>query len=213
MPSLGRIVHMQEPGGGERLALALQHQRRHGLDFGCLADERKRRLADEHLAGLRRLFEAGGHVDGVTRREALLGSRHHLAGHDADPAFQPELRQRVSHLGRGAQRAERVVLARDRDAEHRHHRVADELLHRPAVALDDRLHPLEVPREQRAQPFRIDRLAERGRAGEVAEEHGDRLALQGPQAIAGASGSLASAASMSDSENSGSSSVPARNAS
>ena len=49
---------------------------------------------------------------------------------------------------------------------------------------------------------------------------GQRTALRpatpprpGPQAIAGASGSLASAASMSDSENSGSSSVPARNAS
>ena len=38
-------------------------------------------------------------------------------------------------------------------------------------------------------------------------------AFVGAQAIAGASGSLASAASMSDSENSGSSSVPARNAS
>ena len=42
---------------------------------------------------------------------------------------------------------------------------------------DDRLHPLEVPREQRAQPLGIERLAERGRAGEVAEQHGDGLAL------------------------------------
>ena len=41
----------------------------------------------------------------------------------------------------------------------------------------------------------------------------ERFAVEGPQAIAGASGSLASAASMSASENSGSSSVPARNAS
>jgi len=51
------------------------------------------------------------------------------------------------------------------------------LLHAAAVALDDRLHPLEVAGEQRTQPLGIERLAERGRAGDVAEEDRHRLAL------------------------------------
>ena len=39
------------------------------------------------------------------------------------------------------------------------------------------LHPLEVAREQRAQPLGIERLAERGRAGHIAEQHRHGLAL------------------------------------
>ena len=64
-----------------------------------------------------------------------------------------------------------------REPEDRHHRVADELLDDAAVALDDRLHALEVAREQRAERLRVDRLAERRRADDVAEEHGYDLAL------------------------------------
>src|SRR5262249_35781309 len=52
-----------------------------------------------------------------------------------------------------------------------------ELLHRPAMRLNDRLHPLEVPRQQRPQRLRIRRLTERGRAGYIAEQHRHRLAL------------------------------------
>jgi hypothetical protein len=49
-----------------------------------------------------------------------------------------------------------------RHSEQRHDRIADELLDRAAVRLDDPLHPLEVPREERTQSLRITRLAERG---------------------------------------------------
>ena len=84
---------------------------------------------------------------------------------------RPELRQRVAHLDRRPAGAERVVLVRHRHAEHRHHRVADELLHRAAVRLDDPPHPLEVTRQERLQRLRIDRLAERRRADDVAEQH------------------------------------------
>ena len=45
---------------------------------------------------------------------------------------------------RGRHGPQRVVLVHDRDAEDGHHGVADELLDAAAVALDDRLHPLEV---------------------------------------------------------------------
>ena len=66
-----------------------------------------------------------------------------------------ELGQRVAHLDRRAARPQRVVLVHDRNAEDRHHRVADELLHRAAVRLDDPLHPLEVARQQRPQRLRV----------------------------------------------------------
>src|SRR5215468_5566559 len=64
-----------------------------------------------------------------------------------------------------------------RDSEDGHHRIADELFHRAAVELDDALHPVEIAHEKGAKWFRVEALAERGRAGEVAEENGDGLPL------------------------------------
>ena len=87
------------------------------------------------------------------------------------------LRDRRLHLRRGANRTERVVLVRDRDAEHGHDRVADELLDRAAVPLEDDAKILEVAAHACAQRLGIGRLAECGRADEVAEENGDDLAL------------------------------------
>ena len=177
VPPLRRVAHAQQPVGGNRLGLALQLERLDRLDVDRVANERERRLPDQHLARLRRLLQPRRDVDRVAGREPLLRPGHHLAGLDADPPSQPELGQRVPHLDRRPHRAQRVVLVQHRHAEHRHHRIADELLHGAAVPLDDRLHPLEVAREQRPQPLGIERLAERGRAGQVAEQHGHRLAL------------------------------------
>ena len=104
--------------------------------------------------------------------------RHDLAGVDADAGLDAELGQGVAHLDRGSAGPQRVVLVHLRNPEDGHDRVADELLHRAAVRLDDRLHPLEVAGEERAQRLGVGRLAECGRAGDVAEEDGDGLALQ-----------------------------------
>ena len=114
-------------------------------------------LADQDLARLRRLLEPRGDVDRVTGREPLLGAGHDLAGRHADASLDAELGERVAHLDRRAHRPQRVVLVHDRDAEDGHHRVADELLDRAAVALDDRPHPLEVAGEQRPQRLRVER--------------------------------------------------------
>ena len=88
-----------------------------------------------------------------------------------------ELGQGLAHLDRRPAGAQGIVLVRDRNPEHGHHRVADELLHRAAVALDDRLHPLEVAGKQRPDRLRVGRLPERRRADDVAEEDGHDLAL------------------------------------
>ena len=113
--------------------------------------------------GVRRLLQAGGDVDRVAGREPLLRPRHHLARHHADPTLQPQLRERVAHLDRRPHRAQCVVLVHHRHAEDGHHGVADELLDGAAVALDDRLHPLEVAREQRRAAAR-DRASRRARS-------------------------------------------------
>ena len=83
--------------------------------------------------------------------------------------------QRFAHLRRGANRAQRVVLVQDRDAEDRHHRVADELLDDAAVSRDDRLHRAEVLRHEQAQHLEVELLSEPRRVDEVGEEHRHRL--------------------------------------
>ena len=50
-----------------------------------------------------------------------------------------------------------------RHPEHGHHRVTDELLHRPAVTLHNPLHPLEIPSQQHPQRLRICLLSQRRR--------------------------------------------------
>ena len=91
--------------------------------------------------------------------------------------MQAKLGKSLAHLDRCAAGAQGVILVGERHAEDGHHRVADELLHAALVALDDLLHPLEVPRQQRAQRLRVGRLPEHGRAHDVAEQDGDDLAL------------------------------------
>ena len=160
-----------------RLGLAFQLERldRFGLDRA--ADELEGGLADQDLVGIGGVLQAGGHVDRVAGGEPLLGPGDHLAGVHADPPLHAQLGERRPHLDRRPAGAQRVVLVHLRHPEDRHHRVTDELLHRAAVRLDDRLHPLEVAGEQPLQRLRVDRLAERGRADHVAEQHGDDLAM------------------------------------
>ena len=101
------------------------------------------------LARLCRLLQTRRDVHRIAGRQPFRGACEHLAGVDSDPALDAELRERIPHLDCRSARAQRIVLVRDRHAEHRHHRVADGLLHRAAVRLDDSAHPLEVGRQQR----------------------------------------------------------------
>jgi hypothetical protein len=171
------LPHVQEPVGGDRFALSLQRDRLDVFHLNGAPDERKRRCAEQDLAGLRRLLEPSGDVDGVAGRQPLLGAGNHLAGVDADASLYVELGERGAHLRRRTQRSQRIVLMRYRYAEHRHHSVADELLHCAAVPLDNRAHPLEIAGEETAQRLRVDGLTKRGRARDVAEEDGDGLPL------------------------------------
>ena len=149
------------------------------------------RLADEHGARLGRRLDARRGVDEVAGDESLAGGaeRHGgLAGEDARACLQPgvERGDGLDEIERGADGALGVVLARGRRAPHRHHRVADELLHGAAVAADDEARGVEVAREQVADVLRVARLRERREADEVGEEDGDDAPLDvGAAAAAG----------------------------
>ena len=162
--------------------------------------------AHEDLARARRLLEPRGHVDRVPGCEPLLRAGDDLAGVDSDPhlerravvAHQPlvEAGQSVAQLGRGAHGAERVVLVHDRDAEDRHHGIADELLHRSAMPLDGEPRHVEVARQHAPQRLGIESLAKRRRAGHVAEQDRHDLALlTGALAAQGSATGLAEARS------------------
>ncbi len=103
-------------------------------------------------------------------------TRHHLTCVDADACAQSERRHGGPHLPSSPDRPQRVVLVRDRHPEDGHHRVADELLDRAAMALEDRAHPLVVAAHRRPERLGIGDAAERGRPGQVAEDDGDDLA-------------------------------------
>ena len=78
---------------------------------------------------------------------------------------------------RGPNGALGVVLVRDRRAEERHDRVADELLDRAAEALELRAQALVVRAEQRLDVLGIELLGARREADEVAEDDGDDFTL------------------------------------
>ena len=146
-------------------------------------------LADQRLAGRRRLLEPRGRVDGIARDEPLPARRiagHDLTGVDACPAGEPDAPREVElvvqagerslHAGRCAHGAQGIVLVQDRQAEDRHDRVADVLLDRAAVGLELGPHRVEVAGHQLAQRLGVEPLAEVGRAPQIGEDDRDGLA-------------------------------------
>jgi hypothetical protein len=74
-------------------------------------------------------------------------------------------------------RALGIVAMGGRQAEDRHHRVADELLDGPAVLGDDVPGHGVVARQQRAEILRIERLTKGRRAAHIGEEDRDEPSL------------------------------------
>ena len=172
--------HVEKSERLHGLSLSLERERLDRLDTDGISNEDARLGADEDLAGAGRLLEPRSDVDRVAGDERLaLAADDDLARVDADPRLQVVLGDRSAHLRRGANRAERVVLVRSRNAEDRHHRVADELLDGTAVAFDDPPEVFEVAAHARAQCLRVGRLPEGSRAHEVTEENRDDLSLLG----------------------------------
>ena len=92
------------------------------------------------------------------------------------PELVRDLGEAPADLLGGAHGAQGVILVHARDAEHRKHGVPGVLLNCAAVALDRRPDRLETAAEHPMQCLRIEFLAERGRADEIAEQRGYNLA-------------------------------------
>ena len=174
----------KRPEEPHRLRLALEL-----VLAGVLVGDRRlasaaRRLADENRARLGGRLDARGRVHEVAGDHALrLRANRHggLAGEDSGARLEVgvELGHARDEVERGADRALGVVLGRGRGSPDGHDRVADELLHRSAVALDHAARGLEVLGEELPRVLGVATLGGRGETYEVEEEERDQAALGG----------------------------------
>ena len=126
--AVGRLVDQDAVGGGG------------GLQAGCCVDD-----------------VAGGHA--LPRLRARVQRDERLARGDPDPHLEvARFLGPLADCKRGTDGALRVVLVRDRRAEERHHRVADELLDGPAVPLELVPQALVIRTEDGLHVLRVERL-------------------------------------------------------
>jgi hypothetical protein len=148
-----------------------------------------RHFAEQGLTRKSRLLEPHGDRDGDSGCKWLPGrgvAGEDLSGVDPRPDLEREpvvtleliieAGERLFHLVCGAGGAECVVLVHLRHAEDRHCGVADELLDRAVVPLDDRADGVEVAPHDAAEDLRIERCPQAGEVDNVHEEDGDGLA-------------------------------------
>jgi hypothetical protein len=174
----------------ERLRLALHLDRLQRL----VVEDPVRRLVslrrDRNAVHGRRPLQAGGGIDDVAGDDPLPLFRAGAQGDDrlarVDPnadlqrerrVFFVQLCDRLEDAEAGADGALGVVLVRDGRAKDGHDCVSDELLHGPAVALDLPSQAGVVRADAGANVLGVCRLGSCGEADDVAEEHGDDLAL------------------------------------
>ena len=173
----GRIVRSARstPVRHDAVRLALRLDRARSRELERARGRRDRSLAGEHLARLGRLLQPIGDVHGVARDERAALPRRaddDVARVDADAHLElagEQLAHPLLHRERRMQRALGVILERGRRAEHRHHRVAGELLDRAAGALDLLAHRVVEALELDPHALRIAIAGERRRPDEVGE--------------------------------------------
>jgi hypothetical protein len=160
---------------------------------GVLVRDRRRgqlsgHLVDRHRVGPRHRLDARGGVDAVSDDQPLarVVDRRHLAGHDAGPRAQAggasllaEHGDRVGDVQSSTYGPLGVILARCRNAPHRHHGVADELLDDAAVALDDRPGGVEVATQQLAHVLGFARFGQGSEPDQIDEQDGHEPKLTG----------------------------------
>jgi hypothetical protein len=147
-------------------------------------------LVDQDPVGRGGGLQPGSGVDHVPRGHPLAldrsGVQHHqrLPGGHPHPHMQiqrwvglVELGDRLADSQGGPHRPLRVVLVGDRSAEQRHHRVPDELLHRPPIALQVGPQPSVVGGEQAPDVLDVQPLRPAGEPDQVAKQHADDLAF------------------------------------
>ncbi|HKV68583.1 MAG TPA: hypothetical protein VJN72_10890 [Gaiellales bacterium] len=146
------------------------------------------RVVDKDPVGRGGGLEPRRRVDYIPGDRRLAGADPHpqvdkcLTGRDPHPDVQVEPLARRDSGNRGADRERRpdgpfgVVLVGDRGAEDRHHRVPDELLDQPAVALELLAGELVVRDEERANVLDVEALRHPREPDEVDEDDRHHLA-------------------------------------
>ena len=167
--------------------LALEHLLAGRLERDRRARGALRRLADEDGAGRRDRLQPAGGVDEVAGDHALVRRADgdgRLAGQDAGARLDAgaERLDRVDELERRPDGPLGVVLVGDRRAPDGHDGVADELLDRAAVALDDLARRVEVADSSSRVFLRVASLGEGREADEVGEQdrHQPPLSYRSP---------------------------------
>ena len=129
-------------------------------------------------------MESRGRVHNIARGHAFSLRRpsserdERLSGRDRDPELECFLLAHpVADDEGGPHRALGIVLVRNRRSEEGHHRIADELLDRPAVALELGAQAGVIRLEHRADILGVHLLGSAREADEVGEENGHDLAL------------------------------------
>ena len=179
---------------GDRLGQPLDRRRAERLEREIALGQLVRVFAHDDRAGHRDAFHARRDVDRVPHRVVVgvqvLGAdraHHHFAGVDADADLQCDplcqthavgvAAHLVLHAQRRIQRPLRMVFVRDRRAEQRQDAVAHRLGHIAFVVMHGLHHQRQCRVDQAARVFGIEIVDQRGRAGHVGEQRGDRLAL------------------------------------
>jgi hypothetical protein len=144
-----------------------------------VGDQAGGRLSDHHFSRGSALLESSSDAQHLAGYEALAGE--HLPGLDADPHLERHTQLRderlVQHgdrrlgIARGSHGPKNVVLVGDRRSERRDDGVADVLLNRASVPLQDCLDRLEIADEDTVHRLRVERRGESHRVDDVGEEN------------------------------------------
>ena len=151
------------------------------------------------VPGLGGRLQSGGDVRRVAERDGLrVGASHepdrcraavhsHSNGEAGDPPGGLDVARVSAHdledAKRRAGRALGVVLVRGRDAEVRADPVSLVGLHGAAVLVDRAAHHRHALADEHLRLVGLEPFAERGRADDVGEEHGDRAGARLPSAV------------------------------
>jgi hypothetical protein len=180
----------QRPPQGKRPRLALRGNGLELLELEHPVRRAIRLLTQSDRVHRRRGLDARSRVHHVTRDDPLtpVGTRtdRHdcLTRVDPNAYLQLEVRidriqlvDRVKDAQPGSHRTLCVILMRRRRAEDSHHRIADELLDRPAKPLDLRAQTPVIRDDTSPHIFRIPTVRSRGESHQIAKQNRDDLPL------------------------------------
>lgn len=173
------------PPQRHRRGFPFHRHRRQLLVLHHRAGRPPRDLPHHHSVGRGGRLQPGGGIDHIPGHHRLTTLRpgadghHRLAGVYRRPRRQALFGDQVDHPQRRPHRPLRIILMSYRRPEHGHHRIPDELLHRPAVPLQLVADQLVVRLQHLLHVLRVCRLRESRRPHQIDKENRNDLAFGG----------------------------------